>query len=286
MKKYLLVSLVLALLLSGCGKEAKQAQEHLNYVKELMQDEKFDLAKTEIDTLRVLYPKRVEVLRESLSLMRQIDIKVSERNILFIDSLLPIRQHQVDSLKGRFVLEKDTVYQEIGNYVFKSQTVERNVERSYIRSNVNEEGVMTLGSVYFGAGKLDHTFLKVSVKDGSYAETASIPFDGGQNYRFTDLGNTSEIVTYRGPECESVVKFIFDHQKEQIKAEYMGGRKYMLYISNGDKQAIATTFEFATLLSDVNYMVKEREKAVKRIEYLKARLEGKTLESENDSVPE
>lgn len=286
MNKYTYLLVFMLLILTGCGKEAKEAQKRLDHVKQLVNENKLELAKSQIDTLRVLYPKRVEVLRESLTLMRQVDIKISERNIAFIDSLLPIRQHQADSMKVKFVLEKDTVYQEIGNYIYKGQTIERNLERSYIRSGVNEEGSMYLGSVYYGSGKLNHTALRVSIKDGTYAETTQIPYDGGQNYRFTDMGNTSEIVTYRGIECEDVVKFIYENQKEQIKAEYMGGKSYVIYIANGDKLAIATTFEFGMLLSDLHYMKKEKEKAIKRIEYLKARLEGKKPIADTDSIPE
>lgn len=59
-----------------------------------------------------------------------------------------------------------------------------------------------------------------------------------------------------------------------------------IYIANGDKQAIAATFTLAAVLSDVNFMTKEREKAVKRMAYLAARLEGKTPGTDKDSMPE
>lgn len=284
MKKYVFIGLTSMLLFAGCGKEAKEAQQRLDHVKELIQENKLEAAKNQIDSLRLLYPKRVEVLRESLALMRQVDIQMSERNIAFIDSLLPIKEHQRDSMMVNFKLEKDTLYQEIGNYVHKNQTIERNVQRSYIRSGVNEEGEMYLGSVFFGSGKLNHTGLEVSTKDNNSAETAMIPYDGGRNYRFTDLGNTSEIVTYKGSECESVVKFIFDYQKEQIKATYLGGKSYVIHIANNDKKAIAETYEFATVLSDINHMVREKDKASKRIAYLKARLEGKEIEESPEEV--
>ena len=47
-----------------------------------------------------------------------------------------------------------------------------------------------------------HTGIKLSTQDGLFAETPAIPYDGGLNYHFKDLGNTTEVVTYQGEKCE------------------------------------------------------------------------------------
>lgn len=101
-------------------------------------------------------------------------------------------------MKKGFAFEKDSVYEEIGNYIWKQQTIERNVQRCYVRCGVNEEGEMYLASVYYGGRPIEHTGIKLSLKDGQFAETASIPYDGGLNYRFKDMGSTTEVVTYKG----------------------------------------------------------------------------------------
>ena len=56
------------------------------------------------------------------------------------------------------------------------------------------------------------------------------------------------------------------------------GKPYTLYIADGDKKAIAATFELATVLSDLENLQKEKEKATKRIAYLKSKLESNTEE--------
>ena len=108
----------------------------------MYENNEFFGAKNEIDSIRALYPKEVKVLKQGLTLMRQVEVKEAERNIAFCDSLLPIKLEEVEGLKKGFAFEKDSVYEEIGNYIWKQQTIERNVQRCYVRCGVNEEGEM------------------------------------------------------------------------------------------------------------------------------------------------
>ena len=227
-----------------------------------------------IDSIRILYPKEFKVIREGLTLMRQVEQKEAERNLAFCDSLIPVKQQELEGLKKGFNFEKDSAYNEIGNYVSKQQTIERNIQRCYIRSGVNEKGEMYLASVYFGGKPINHTGIKLSTQDGLFAETPAIPYDGGLNYHFKDLGNTTEVVTYQGEKCEDAVKFIFTHKGERIKVEYTGGKPYILYIADADKKAIASTYELAVVLSDIEKLTKEKEKATKKLAYLEKKLSG------------
>ena len=123
------------------------------------------------------------MLRQALTLMRQVELKEAERNIAFCDSLLPIKQEELVGLKAGFVFEKDSAYEEIGNYIWKRQTIERNVQRCYVRCGVNEEGEMYLASVFYGGKPIEHTSIRLSTKDGQEAETPTIPLHGPKNYR-------------------------------------------------------------------------------------------------------
>ena len=199
MKKSVICIVFAALALAGCNNTEKEAQARFEKAKAMYEQEEFFAAKNEIDSIRALYPREVKVLKASLALMRQVELKEAERNIAFCDSLLPIKYHEADSIKNHgFTFEKDSVYEEIGTFIWKQQTVERNVQRCYVRCGVNEKGEMYLASVYFGGKPINHTGIKLSLKNGISAETASIPYDGGVNYHFKDLGNTTEVVTYKG----------------------------------------------------------------------------------------
>ncbi|WP_102406679.1 lipoprotein [Parabacteroides bouchesdurhonensis] len=276
MKKSTLCIALAALVLAGCNSKEKEAQARLDKARAMYEQGEFYSAKNEIDSIRAHYPKEFKVLKAGLALMREVEYKESERTLAFCDSLMPVKQHEADSLSRGFTFEKDSLYEETGNYIWKQQTIERNVQRCYVRCGVNEKGEMYLASVYYGSRPIDHTGIKLSTKDGLFAETASIPYDGGVNYRFKDLCNITEVVTYKGDNGLDAVKFIFTNEKERIKVEYTGGKPYVIYMADADKKAVVATYNLATVLSDIENMRKESEKAQKRMAYLKNKLEGST----------
>lgn len=273
MKKLLISTVFAVFALAACNQEGKKAQARLDQAQAMYEQNELFAAKNEIDSIRLLYPKEVEVMKEALRLMRQVEMKEAERNIAFCDSLLPIKQEEAEQLKKQFVFEKDTVYEEIGNYIWKQQTIERNVQRCYVRCGVNEKGEMYLASVYYGGRPINHTGIKLSTPDGLFAETASIPYDEGLNYRFKDMGSTTEVVTYKGDHGIDAIKLIYSHPKERIKVEYTGDKPYVLYMADADKKAILGTYDLAVLLSDIENMTREKDKATKKIEYLKKKLD-------------
>lgn len=273
MKKYYVACLALALALTGCDNTKREAQERLEKARTYYENNDFFAARSEIDSLRAQYPKEIEALKEALTLMRQVDLKEAERNIAFCDSLMPIRLHEADSLKAGFTFEKDSAYEEIGNYIWKQQTIERNVQRCYVRCGVDENGEMYLASVYYGGHPIDHTSIKLSTPEGLYAETASIPYDGGVNYHFKDMGSTTEVVIYKGTNGQDAIKFIYDHAQERIRVEYKGGKPYVIYMAEADKKALVATYNLATALTDIHRMVETKRKALKRIAYLNEKMQ-------------
>ena len=274
----ILLMAITTLLLAGCGK-TKEAQTHLATAKHLYENQNFEGAKMMIDSIRINYPREVGVLKESLALMRLVERGESERNIAYCDSLMPIRMEEAEKLKKGFVLEKNPEYEDIGNYIWQRQTIEQNVERNYVRCGVDEKGEIYLASVYFGSRAINHTGLKLSTPDGAYAETISISYDGGMNYRFKDLGNTTEIVTYKSEKCIDAINFVCNvGEKIRIKAEYTGGTAFSLYLSENDKQAIKATLDLAAVLSDIETMRREIEKSTLKIMYLDEKLTDGTSE--------
>lgn len=265
----------LLLVFSACNDNEKNAKAMLSEAETLYSNGAYAEAKTTIDSIKSLYPKEFNVLREGLALSRRVEIKEQERNIQYCDSLIPIKQQEAVDLAKNFTFEKELGYEDIGNYIYKQQTVERNVERCYIRSGVNENGEMYIGSVYYGKLPIKHVSIKLSTKDGFFVESPQIAYDGGNNFRFDDAGMKSEIVTYKGEKALEMAQFITDHLKDRIKVEYEGEKPYVIYLSDLDKKAIAATMQLSIVLTDINTLMKEKEKAMKKIEYLNFKLAGK-----------
>ena len=274
--KNLVIGITLAsLVLTGCNNNEKAAQARLDNARSMYERSEFFAAKSEIDSIRILYPKEFDIIRKGLTLMRQVEQKEAERNLAFCDSLLPIKLQELDVLKKNFNLEKDAAYNEIVKYVSKQQTIEKNIQRCYIRSGVNEKGEMYLASVFYGGKPINHTGIKLTTKNDLFAETPAIPYDGGLNYHFKDMGSTTEVVTYIGEKCKDVVELIYNNPKERIRVEYTGGKPYVLYIADADKKAIAATYELAVVLSDIEKLTREKEKSIKKLAYLEKKLTEK-----------
>lgn len=58
------------------------------------------------------------------------------------------------------------------------------------------------------------------------------------------------------------------------KSNIQAASPYILYIADADKKAIASTYELAVVLSDIEKLTKEKEKAIKKLAYLEKKLSG------------
>ena len=95
----------LALCLAGCDGDRKAARERLDKARTLYETGDFLGARSEIDSVRALYPKEVDALREALTLSREVEMGEARRNIAYCDSLLPIKRKEAEELTKGFTIE-------------------------------------------------------------------------------------------------------------------------------------------------------------------------------------
>ena len=107
--------------------------------------------------------------------------------------MLQAKQKDFDAIKGKYTFEKDAEYQNIGNYLHPSQVIEKNLHRSFLRFQVDENGVMSMTSIYCGAHNIHHVAVKVTAPDGSFAETPAAK----DSYETTDLGEKIEKADFK-----------------------------------------------------------------------------------------
>ena len=84
MKKSVICIALAAVTLAACNNTEKEARARLNNAKSMYERNELFAAKSEIDSIRALYPKEFKVLKEGLSLMRMVEMKEAERNIAFL----------------------------------------------------------------------------------------------------------------------------------------------------------------------------------------------------------
>ena len=276
MKKIGFSALLALATLAGCGDGGeKEAQIRLQKAEAALQQENFSEAKLQIDSIKVLYPKAFEARKQGIKLMQQVDLKEQGKTLVYLDSMMQVKQAQLDSIKANFVLEKDTVYQEIGNWFYPTQVVEKNVGRSFLRAQVNELGEMSLTSIYCAGGQLNHTSVKVSVGD-TFAETPMT----NDSYATIDLGRTIEKADYKVGNDGGVVGFIVANQDKNIQLTFIGDKTYRTAMQKNDRKAIVELVELARILSGMEEIRKQQKEANLKIQFVTRKIEeGKAAES-------
>ena len=92
-------------------------------------------------------------------------LKAQQEILAFLDSALQAKQAAFDAIRGKYTLEKDAEYQQVGNYIWPTQAIEKNLHRSFLRFQVSEQGIMSMTSIYCGAGNIHHVGVKVTTPD-------------------------------------------------------------------------------------------------------------------------
>ena len=269
MKKIGLSALLGLALLASCGDGGeKEAQKRLQKAEAALQQENFSEAKLQIDSIKVLYPKAFEARKQGIKLMQQVDLKEQSKTLVYLDSMMQVKQAQFDSIKGNFVFEKDTAYQDIGHWLYPTQVVEKSLGRSFLRGQINELGEMSLTSIYCAGGSINHTSVKVSVGD-TFAETPMT----NDSYTTTDLGRTIEKADYKVGNDGGVVGFIVANQDKNIQLTFIGDKTYRTAMQKNDRKAIVELTELARILSGMEEIRKQQKEANLKIQFVTRKIE-------------
>ena len=268
MKKGLLM-MCLCCTLFSCNDTEKKAEEKLQAARHAFEQGSYNEAKILIDSIKTLYPKAFDVRRAGIGLMQEIELKEQERSLVYLDSMLQTKQQVFDAIKSKYVFEKDAEYQNIGHYLHPSQIIEKNLHRSFLRFQVDENGIMSMTSIYCGFRNIHHIAVKVIAPDGSFAETPA----SKDSYETTDLGETIEIADYKMGEDGNVMGFLYLNKDKNIKIQYQGERPYSTAMSPTDRQALADVYELAQLLSSISEIKKNMEEANLKIGFVKRKME-------------
>ena len=262
-----ILTLILFISCDSRKKQEKQADIRLKQIEQLIGENSFNAAKIEIDSLHFLFPRLVNKRRIAAAFGDTIVRRESSRSLAYCDSILPKKQHELDSVLKNFRYEKDKIYQEVGNYIYKTQQTESNTNRTYLKTYVDENANLFLISNYCD-GKLEHTNVEVSVKD-LFAHTDTIDTSDPNYHSFTDGGLRWEVVTFKNDAGKDVVSFIAQNASMKVKVILHGKKNYAYYLSESDKKAIVETYHLCIVKKDVVQLLKEIKKAKIKIERIK-----------------
>ena len=276
MKRATLIGVsALTLLLSSCGDGAeKKANERLEAARVAFAHGDYNDAKIQLDSIKILFPKAFEARRQGIVLMQQVELKEQQESLVYLDSMMQAKQEQFDAIKSKFTFEKNEEYQRIGNYFWPTQTIEKSLHRSFLRFQVNEQGVMTMTSIYCGPSFIHHLAVKVIAPDGTFAETPA----SKDSYETTDLDEKIEKADFKMGDDGNLMSFLYLNRDKKIKVEYLGGKKYSYQMAPNDMAALTNIYELAQILSAIDHIKKEQEEAQMKIQFIEKKMserEGK-----------
>lgn len=275
MKRYYYIYALLLSLLSACTNNGeKEAEMHLQRAESAFNSRNYNEAKLQIDTIRTLYPKAFDARKAAIKLMQQVDLKEQERSIVYLDSMMLIKQAQFDSIKGSFILEKDKEYQEVGNYLYPTQTIEKNGGRSFLRGQVSELGEMSITSIYCAGGAIHHSSVKV-INGDLYAQTPNTK----DSYETTIGGRHIEKADYKLGDDGGVIAFIVTNKANNLKLQFIGDKTYTTSMTNSDREAIYKLSELAKTLSSIEQIKKDKDEANLKIRFVKRKMEEQSSQN-------
>ncbi len=271
MKKvvYSFAVIISVVFLSACGESVEERAQHsLQSARMAYEAGDFQSAKIELDSLKILYPKAFNARREAMKLMRDVELAEQQRSVSCFDSMLVAKRAELEKVvKAGFVFEKDEKYQEIGNYMVASQAPMKNLKNSYLRGQVDENGVLTITSIYRGK-PIAHNKVKVAVGD-SFAESSN-PIS---NYSSKHLGVTTERVDFRFGKDEGIIGFIVLNAGKNIKVELSGKSSYTYTMRKDDVQAITGLYDLSMLLSSIREIEAAKKEALRHIEFIERNMQ-------------
>jgi hypothetical protein len=257
-----------ALLLSCSSVSEIKPDDYLLRAKELIQKQQYQLAKLYVDSVRIRFPKEYAKIREGLSVMREINFAEQNRTLAFCDSMLEVRQNELPAAKSNFAFEKNMEYETIGHYVYKTQSQDNNIGRTFLQTKVDERGNLVLTSYYCGTRALNHNRVHVTAPDGTYAETLVVPRDGALNYVWNDGDTRYETVRFNRKAENGVINFVLLHEQQTVTVTLAGGSPKSYTLSNGDKQAMQSASNLSAILSDITKLLDEMHLAQAKLDYI------------------
>jgi hypothetical protein len=262
--------------ISSCNtreEDAQKADERLKYIEELIDQNSLNAAKMQIDSIHVLFPRLVDKRRRAAALADTITRRESSRTLEFCDTALVSKNKELELALKNFKLEKDVRYQNVGNYIYKTQVTEVNTSRNYLKAYVDENADFYFVSNYTGM-KLEHTAIKVSVGE-LFACTDTLSTTSPAFHSFTDDGTRWETLTLKNNAAKSIAMFIAQYPTSNIKVTLIGAKSSVQYIlAPSDKKALAEAYSLWIIKSDIAQLQIEIKKAkakIYRINHSKAK---------------
>ena len=97
-----LVLVAMMLMAISCNRNEKKAKDYLDIAEQALQKNNFGVAKSNIDSIKILFPKAFEEIQAGFDLMQEVRKAENRRNIVFIDSMINVSIEKLKEQRTNF----------------------------------------------------------------------------------------------------------------------------------------------------------------------------------------
>ncbi len=273
MKKILFFTLI-SLFTIGCTHTPtpeERAQNYLDSAAILKTENHLEAAKILLDSVHAQFPKLVKYRRQADTLAWNIELLEIDRNLRYVDSLLPEKVAEVNAQTKKFKHEKDDKFQQYGTFTYNVLRTEWNIGRSYIKPHTDEIGRLYITAHYCGK-PIDYDRLRLSTGE-MFTET--LPIDINDKHTFNDLGTTHETALFAPEKLGTLPDFWSMKHEGKVKVTFIGKRNYHYILTKEELDAFVATYRLATDLADVYKLEELQRRSLIRQEILRKKLSQK-----------
>lgn len=270
----LFCALLLGISMVGCADNGERDAEMLyRRAAKSFDCQQYSLAKLQADSIKILYPKAFEVRADALRLLLRIDHAESVTGLSYTDSLLAVNRERVAPLVEGLYLDKDVRYQDVGTYYSPNYRSEKNMGRTYVRPQVDEQGKHTIVAFRYGAPIEAHT-LRFTAPDAAYVEVQAT----SQPYQMSDALGRTERTDFTPSPLGSVGSFVSLNKGNNIKVTLVGHKgTAQIPFSKVDVAAFLQVYELAMVLNAIGELEKQHDELTRRIDFLARRMQSDSI---------
>ena len=261
----LLLALVAGLALTNCAEDVeKLAQPYLTRAQQSYANKQYALAKLQLDSIKLLYPKAFEARKQAQTLLIEVELSEARNGKYYTDSLLAESTARATSLAAALYLDKDAKYQDYGNYYATQHRAEKNAGKSYLRPQASEkDGTFTITAFYRGKPIGAHT-LRFTASDGSYVD----PQPTAKPYIMSDATGRTERTDFTA--TLDVAHFVAQHNTPKVTLIGKSGKAQITF-TKADAQALTQVAELAIALQSTTTLQAQQQELARRIKFYEER---------------
>lgn len=267
MKNPIYLLLVVFCLVSCIDSIEDKANSYLVLAEQAYNKGAYEVARQQIDSIRLLFPKAFQTRKAALDLRLKIDLAEGQQAVEDADLIIQQKSGLVERMKGKMVLEP--VKGTVGNYVSPAQTLNK-LDHNMLRAQVDEHGLLTLTSIY--CGELGHTSIKVE-SEGQQLQTPA----SSATFKSVSHDKMLEEAVFSNDREVGISAFISQHVGKEVKLTYLGtSGSVTITLQPADVKAVSDVYDLYLQMKTLNDARVRYADACEKIKFIHRKMDAGT----------